>query len=1606
MNSKRPDLKYDAELCGMIEQAMKGLQGYGIMALELIQNADDAGAKSLCFDATQSGLIVTNDAEFTSCGLTQVRCPWEQSGDKNGLKRACNFHAISKMGSRSKINAENQTGRFGIGFVSVYQITDMPIIRSVGIELQLNPLTGVGEQKDVVPTRGTELELPWASQQSDIRDAIHASITPDNVVDTLVEEMSDVLHSSLIFLRNLQSVEIRKNGVVRACVELVRTDSGVSLKFGPTKREEVWLVLSRDANDIIEDRSLFSKFEKLEELNRSKKVSIAIPMNGLTTDGMLYAYLPTQHTTKMPVHINADFFPHASRQEIVLKGEGHERAWNEAMIATAAHLIEDEFVTIRDSMSPARFWDLGKASFNLKNDDVFSKFWGSFSKAAKIHPSVRTTGDEWCLPNSIYKTPDDMPEREQDALCSVGLKVLNPELRSYWNPLKELGVVSLDLLAVVEGLEEQSGTGVEKNNPHTRAMWSVVNRLLQEEEKQATTSRKNITTPKDRLYQKTINRLKNAIFLVDEYGNAASPNNVWQISESVSQSMIERFAPECLLVDKEIVKFTKLAEFIDEYEIDNFAKSLAKSVADHTPEHFIGLQDTDAKKLYELLTSFEMDLETSQVRAILNETPFLRKLDGFVAPDRALLPSGFRDPTGYFEFVDNSLFTRKIEKFVENVLGVETLNFHDYIEKHLESILDNDVTKNAYHSLLSQIVENKESDENKQKIYELLSERAFVKTCKGGFVLPEECLYKTKDLEKILGNETVDWVDEEWMPSNKKVRDDLKLIMQTELQMPTKPQASHFVTRLTEISQEGTPEEVIKAEDHIIQELIKRWAELDLNHLEPLKGLEFIPALKDGERDLEQLYAPKNVYHAIYSKGFSDQVPVIDLPALTKNSQDVNDILKWLGVQNEPITADVVGHLKQCMANNEPPSKLTYKILNERVKDGDDVLMITEELQGKAFIWNTENKIYMRSEQMFWSVPKFGNYWWRATTKMENSKALYDLLGVKKVPGIENYAALILEITGKDVIEDTDIQIHSECLAELGKKFDAGEDDVADIIRTLCDEPSLLNNNREAIWPSDAVWIDNDKLVEPFGEDLNGFLIKMPDMDRGIAARLFNQLDVSPISKIVNLQLASAPDSKNANKETRNLRERYDLLLWLAPSHEFRLELEQIFSQIKIHLTNNLWTQGICHAFNPPIISPKTEADAFFDRTDNVLYIKGDKVRWTTAFKTIFDEIENRFPVEGYLSLAAHSVMSSHSRKEAKEILCESGYSRPKERLDIAVGRQFDDEQDDDDDAAYSEAREQSDSDTTEQYHENEDFKETETENGIEPYEGNSALNENAPYNTGNMSSAPSEQEADNQYRSKTISSKFGVTDDLNIRMDSPVNAPSSNSTAGAKSNFSISSTRSRERVQKTRTDRMLAYVARGTVGSDNGSLRSSNTTESSKLIDIAAIKAVLKYEEDRGWTPIEQSHSNPGFDIRSEGLNGEIRLIEVKGLDGEWTDRGTKMSNVQYKMAQDNPDEFWLYVVEKARDVSQQKLSAISNPFKQVKEYWFDKNWRDCSEETANLRDSSIQEGGKVLHELWGTGVIERVDKKGLEISVLINFGELNGKKFIPFNDRLKLLD
>jgi hypothetical protein len=174
------DQRYEADLLGNIQQAMAGLQGFDIMALELIQNADDADAAEMRFDVRQDGLHVWNSGSFSNCGLADTTCPMLESDG-----RLCNFHAISKMGSRSKIGMGSQIGRFGIGFISVYQITDGPIVRSGDIERRLEPATGSSPTRRIAPLEGTEFLLPWASGPSPTRAGLRASPTPADVCERM-----------------------------------------------------------------------------------------------------------------------------------------------------------------------------------------------------------------------------------------------------------------------------------------------------------------------------------------------------------------------------------------------------------------------------------------------------------------------------------------------------------------------------------------------------------------------------------------------------------------------------------------------------------------------------------------------------------------------------------------------------------------------------------------------------------------------------------------------------------------------------------------------------------------------------------------------------------------------------------------------------------------------------------------------------------------------------------------------------------------------------------------------------------------------------------------------------------------------------------------------------------------------------------------------------------------------------------------------------------------------------------------------------------------------------------------------------------------------------
>jgi len=186
---------YTANLLGTIRSHLAALQGFDVMALELLQNADDAKAEEVVFNITDQALEIRNSAEFTYCGdLKKSPCPWLIDGSPEGDSYACDFHRIIEVASGGKLSRPDNIGRFGVGFISCYQITDRPEIKSAGCHLILEPELQQWKTTPINRTNGTQFVLKWARDATtSARRALGGSAITQAHIDELTTEVRTTL---------------------------------------------------------------------------------------------------------------------------------------------------------------------------------------------------------------------------------------------------------------------------------------------------------------------------------------------------------------------------------------------------------------------------------------------------------------------------------------------------------------------------------------------------------------------------------------------------------------------------------------------------------------------------------------------------------------------------------------------------------------------------------------------------------------------------------------------------------------------------------------------------------------------------------------------------------------------------------------------------------------------------------------------------------------------------------------------------------------------------------------------------------------------------------------------------------------------------------------------------------------------------------------------------------------------------------------------------------------------------------------------------------------------------------------------------------------------
>jgi hypothetical protein len=344
---------------------------------------------------------------------------------------SCDYHRITDVGSGGKLSRGENIGRFGIGFVSTYQVTDHPEIRSSGVKLTLHPEEGQWFIEPFEATRrhhfllalGETIPIP----RLDLRLGCRTS-APHTLISS-----SRIFRRSFVRACCSSGMSGRqKCGEMVNCCWLATWNawdgSDLIVSFRPSGEVEQWHILRADAAESA--ARLYASHPRLESLGRGTKISIGLRIDPEPlAEGVLYAFLPTEQSTGLPMHINADFFPESDRKAVIFAGHQHEQAWNEMLIDAAATELARDPEGLLKMLGDVQFWQIMARAFDLSKPSnhptCFKRFWERMlATASARHALLLHRMGVFTCPSGVFFPDKALNSAQVSALKEIGGRVV------------------------------------------------------------------------------------------------------------------------------------------------------------------------------------------------------------------------------------------------------------------------------------------------------------------------------------------------------------------------------------------------------------------------------------------------------------------------------------------------------------------------------------------------------------------------------------------------------------------------------------------------------------------------------------------------------------------------------------------------------------------------------------------------------------------------------------------------------------------------------------------------------------------------------------------------------------------------------------------------------------------------------------------------------------------------------------------------------------------------------------------------------------------------------------------------------------------------------
>ena len=254
---------------------------------ELLQNADDYGATEISFRLSENNLVIEHNGE-----------PFREQHVK----------AISYFGKSTSRDELVKTGRFGIGFKSVFALTAAPIIISGEEHFEIFGLYRLREHPypDGFSRHQTRIVLPF-NHESEQPDFVEELVSSEKAYEQISGCLTTLSMDTLLFTRNIR--EIRWEIGERAghyLREDKRDDNARLTTIMDEARVNRYLV--------------FSKIPEWEN-QKHKAVEIAFAMNeqgqlSPIDNDSLYVLFPTEEKTGLRFILNGPYRTNPARETI------------------------------------------------------------------------------------------------------------------------------------------------------------------------------------------------------------------------------------------------------------------------------------------------------------------------------------------------------------------------------------------------------------------------------------------------------------------------------------------------------------------------------------------------------------------------------------------------------------------------------------------------------------------------------------------------------------------------------------------------------------------------------------------------------------------------------------------------------------------------------------------------------------------------------------------------------------------------------------------------------------------------------------------------------------------------------------------------------------------------------------------------------------------------------------------------------------------------------------------------------------------------------------------------------------------------------------------